>query len=110
MAGIDSKVIQKLNPELSLKRIKNDVQSDFIYAPHFNAIFSLAGDELWERLTSKLKNGTYEPVLPITLEVPKLSGFSRPGSILWPFERLIYQVSVDEIAPIAEATLCLARK
>lgn len=105
MAGLDSKVIQKLNHELSLKRIKNDVQSDFIYAPHFNAIFSLAGDELWERLTSKLKSGTYEPVLPITLEVPKLSGFSRPGSILWPFERLIYQVSVDEIAPIAEATL-----
>ena len=105
MAGLDSKVIQNLNPELSLKRIKNDVQSDFIYAPHFNAIFSLAGDELWDRLINKLKSGNYEPALPITLEVPKLSGFSRPGSILWPFERLIYQTSVDEIAPVAESTL-----
>ena len=28
----DQKVIQKLNPELSLKRIKNDVQSDFIHS------------------------------------------------------------------------------
>lgn len=105
MPGLDHKVIQELNPELALQRIKNDLQSDFIYAPHLNVIFSLAGPDLWERLTSKLKSGNYEPALPIALEVPKISGFSRPGSILWPFERLIYQASVDKIAPVAESTL-----
>jgi len=105
MAGLDAKIIKQLDPELSLKRILNDIQSDFIYAPHFNAIFSLAGNDLWEKLSSKLKSGNYEPVLPITMEVPKASGFSRPGSILWPFERLTYQATVDNIAGIAEASL-----
>ena len=105
MAGLDHKVIQELNPELALQGIKNDLQSDFIYAPHLNAIFSLAGPDLWERLIGKLRSGNYEPNLPITLEVPKISGFSRPGSILWPFERLIYQASIDRIATVAESTL-----
>jgi len=105
MAGLDNKIIQELDPELALQRIKNDLQSDFIYAPHLNVIFSLAGPDLWERLISKLKSGNFEPFLPIILEVPKTSGFSRPGSILWPFERLIYQATVDKVAPVAESAL-----
>lgn len=105
MAGLDAKILKELDYKLSLKRITNDIQSDFIYAPHFNAIFSLAGNELWEKLSSKLKSGNYEPILPITMEVPKASGFSRPGSILWPFERLAYQITVDNIAPTAEKAL-----
>ncbi len=105
MAGLDSKIINELDHELSIKRITNDIQSDFIYAPHFNAIFSLAGNDLWEKLSSKLKSGNYDPLLPITMEVPKASGFSRPGSILWPLERLAYQITVDSIAPTAEKAL-----
>lgn len=105
MAGLDNKIIQELNSELALQRIKNDLQSDFIFAPHLNVIFYLAGPDLWERLVSKLKSGDFEPALPIMLEVPKASGFSRPGSILGPFERLIYQASVDMIAPAAESAL-----
>lgn len=105
MAGLDSNSIKELNPELALKRIRNDLQSDFIYAPHLNAIFLFSGDELWDRLKKKLKAGNFSPTLPITIEVPKKSGFSRPGSILWPLERLFYQTAVDKIAPVAESLI-----
>ena len=107
--GIDRNVVNDFDYKLSLKRIKNDLQSDFIYAPHLSVIFYRAADELWERLSSKLRNGTYEPRLPIILDVPKASGFTRPGAILWPYERFMYQVIVDAISPTAEATLDRSR-
>ena len=102
MLGLDPNIIKKLNYELSLKRIKNDIHSDFIYAPHINVIFYKADCELLKILSTKLRNGKFEPFLPITIEVPKSSGFTRPGSILWPLDRLAYQISVDEISLKAE--------
>lgn len=103
MAGMDRDLINQLDSELSIKRIINDIQSDFIYAPHYSIIYSKVGDELWEILSSELRNGNYQPSLPLTIEVPKPSGLSRPGSILTPFDRLAYQISIDNIATKAEA-------
>lgn len=103
--GIDRQLTDQFDPELSIKRIRNDLQSDFIYSPHISSVFHQASDELLDRLLSKLNSGNYDPRLPITIEAPKKSGFTRPGSILWPFERLAYQLVVDRIAPIAEDAL-----
>jgi len=107
--GIDNRIIESIDYKLAIKRIKNDLQSDFIYAPHLNAIFHRAGGELWDFLSRKLRNYLYEPRLPLVLEVPKANGFTRPGSILWPCERLAYQIAVDTIAPIAESALDRSR-
>jgi len=107
--GLDNVAVETLDYRLALKRIANDLQGDFIYAPHLAAVFHRAGDDLWDRLRSVLRSGTFRPRLPITLEVPKLSGFPRPGSILWPLERLAYQVVVDRIALNAETTLDRSR-
>jgi hypothetical protein len=103
--GLDREILERIDPVPSLKRIRNDLQSDFIYAPHLSAIYHAGGADLWALLAQKLRSGRFGPRLPITIEVPKASGFTRPGSILWPCERLAYQAVIDALAPVAEAAL-----
>ena len=105
MMGLDESVINEFEFSLTLKRICTDVSSDFVFAPHFSVIFRMVGDELWERVAKKLRNGQYEPGLPITIEVPKASGLTRPGSILNPFDRMTYQLLIDHLARSAEKHL-----
>lgn len=98
MFGLDSKFIRMMDSKIAVSRIVHDLNSDFIIAPHYNAIFKYASDELWEQLKSRLNNGKYNPLLPITIEVPKKSGLTRPGAILNPMDRLLYQLLIDLMA------------
>lgn len=110
--GIDQAYLKKLDLALAAKRISQDSKSDFIYAPHLSFIYSKAAKELSEKLVGDLTAGKFAPGLPISIEVPKsarmkMSGkrgpsFSRPGSILLPKERLLYQVLADVAAPIID--------
>jgi hypothetical protein len=77
--------------------VKADIRSDFILAPHYNAVFNHAGDDLWDQLKQKLRAGTYQPELPITMSVPKERFFTRPGSILRPADRFMYQALIDDV-------------
>ncbi len=67
-------------------------------------------------MKSELKGGQYKPDLPLTIEVPKSNrmrvsvqpqrpgpAYSRPGSILLPKDRLLYQLLADKAAPIIQA-------
>ncbi|MBI5457422.1 RNA-directed DNA polymerase [Candidatus Kaiserbacteria bacterium] len=103
--GLPQGIIDFFDVDKAIARIKNDLQSDFIYAPHLNAIYALAKTELQAGLFGKLATGTFDPSLPVTIEVPKASGLGRPGSILLPYERLIYQLVVDDIAVTADLNL-----
>jgi hypothetical protein len=111
--GLDASSIAKIDWNLALKRVMHDVRSDFIYAPHLNFLYSRAGDSLIEKLKAELGAGTYSPGVPLTIEVPKSfrisvasqikrlgPNFSRPGSILLPRDRLLYQALADQAAPI----------
>lgn len=69
--GIGSPNVEKLDFELALKRVRNDLKTDFIYAPHLGLIFARAGDLLIDLLKKDLKNAAYAPGLPLTMEVPK---------------------------------------
>lgn len=113
--GLEAASIKTINWGLAVKRIVHDARSDFIYAPHLNYIYGKASLELIESLQADLKAGTYSPGLPITIEVPKSfrisvatqikrlgPNFSRPGSILLPRDRLLYQALADQAAPIIE--------
>src|SRR5213080_3471914 len=102
-APLDPSVVKSLNPKLSIGRIKTDIRTDFILAPHYSAVYELTGDELWERAREQLNSGDFEPSLPITMEVPKRSGLTRPGAIIEPLDRFVYQAVVDVIAPKAES-------
>ena len=111
--GLDGALMSKIDWDLALKRISHDLRSDFIYAPHLGFIYAKAGEELIKEVKDSLSNGQYSPGVPITIEVPKSyrirvavnpgrlgPSFSRPGSILLPNDRLLYQVFADQAAPI----------
>lgn len=95
MFGLDNTIIKKMDYKIAIERIVHDINSDFILAPHYNAIFEHASEELWQLLKTQLNNGKYNPLLPITIEVPKKSGLTRPGVIFNPIDRLLYQLLID---------------
>lgn len=101
MLGLDPAQIKHIDPDLAIRRLRVDVRSDFIFSPHFDAVYSFNHEALWDRLRAQLEAGRYEPSLPIILEVPRESGITRPGAILKPLDRLLYQCLVDNLAPIA---------
>lgn len=105
MPGLDKTVLDKIDPNILLRRVQLDIRSDFIFAPHYNIIFVNSGDELWARASEQLRSGKYQPELPLTTSVPKGRGFTRPGSILHPIDRLVYQALADLVAPILEDQL-----
>lgn len=120
--GLDQDWIGKIDWNLSVSRIRQDLRSDFIYAPHLNYIYVKAHDELKEALASELKAGKFNPGVPLTIEVPKSHrmriavpsrrfgpAYSRPGSILLPTDRLLYQALSDQAAPIVAAKTDTAR-
>lgn len=98
MPGLDNNVLSAFNKDLTIARIVNDLRSDFILSPHYNSIFLKSSDELHERASNLLRSGRYNPELPNTISVPKERGFTRPGSILSPLDRYIYQAIIDSIA------------
>ncbi|TKC00133.1 RNA-directed DNA polymerase [Pedobacter cryophilus] len=103
--GINKEILDIFNLDLSIKRIKKDISSDFIFAPHYSIIFEKASQELFEQLKTKLLSGNYSARLPISMNVIKPNGFSRKGSILEPIDRLAYQLIVDTISTYAETQI-----
>lgn len=97
MPGLDRRIIARIDHESVIAHVKADIRSDFILAPHYNAIFNRAGGELWDQLKQQLRAGTYQPELPITMSVPKERFFTRPGGILQPADRFMYQALVDNV-------------
>lgn len=97
MPGLDRRIVEEIEPENVIAHVKADVRSDFILAPHYNAIFNNAGDALWDTLRQQLSSGHYQPGLPITMSVPKERFFTRPGSILQPTDRFVYQAMLDNV-------------
>lgn len=100
--GLDNEIVGQFNKDLAQSRLLTDIKTDFIFAPHLDLVFEHAFDELYEATIKNIRSGTYNPKLPITLEVPKPSGFGRLGSILYPTDRLAYQLIADRLAPIIE--------
>lgn len=97
MSGLDKKVIGEIDWEKAVQNIIVDNRSDFILAPHFDIIFREKSGELVQQLSAALGAGVYEPQLPIQMSVPKQGILSRPGSILLPQDRLLYQGIVEDI-------------
>jgi hypothetical protein len=109
MPGLDRTIIQTVDPESVIAHLKADIRSDFILAPHYNVVITHAGEDLWDQLMQQLRAGTYQPELPITMSVPKERFFTRPGSILRPADRFLYQALVDSIMNDLEGSLDRSR-
>lgn len=97
MFGLDTNLVDGIDFNKALERTKTDVVSDFILAPHYSAIYEYAAEELIQHTVSLLRNGEYSPQQPIIIDVPKRSGISRPGAILLPIDRLVYQLIADQL-------------
>ena len=110
--GIHQDEVKQFDWGRAQSRIAQDMRSDFIFAPHLASVFGHAWDSLQDAMRAELQNGSFAPNQPITIEVPKSSrvrvsksdrpgpSFSRPGSILYPKDRLLYQLLADAAAPI----------
>lgn len=105
MFGLAKDSLELVDPEQALGRVRYDVRSDFILAPHYSAVFAHAADELWEHVAHELESGQLQLALPIVVDVPKPSRLTRPGAILTPIDRVVYQALLDVIAPVAEDQL-----
>lgn len=114
--GLDSTAVSDDDWNLALQRVIYDLRSDFIYAPHIGFIYRKAGNDLIHTVKSELKAGKFLPELPLTIEVPKSfrirvnvkpprlgPTYSRPGSILMPKDRLLYQALADKAASVVDA-------
>jgi hypothetical protein len=97
MPGLDGRVIKEIDWSRAVRNIIVDNRSDFILAPHFDIIFRDKSQELIQQLSSALSSGTYEPQLPIQMSVPKQGILTRPGSILLPQDRLLYQGLIEDL-------------
>lgn len=109
MPGLDRTVLDSVDADVAVARICRDIQSDFILAPHYNVIFLKAAEEIWTRTKELLSSGRYYPELALTVAVPKPRGFTRPGSVLAPVDRLVYQALADIVAPTVEGQLDRSR-
>lgn len=105
MPRLEVDVLNLINSKQTLGRVNNDIQTDFILAPHYSGIYAHAGDELYALVKEFLSSGSYEPELPIIIEVPKRNGLTRPGAILGPVDRFVFQAIIDLIAKAAESQL-----
>src|SRR5438874_13467188 len=114
--GLDGAMISLIDWSLALERVIHDLRSDFIYAPHLGFIYRRSGEALTDLLKKDLKAGKFSPGVPLTIEVPKAfrirvkvsskrlgPNYSRPGSILLPRDRLLYQALADQAAPVVQA-------
>lgn len=119
--GLDGELLKQLDFDLALKRVLEDRKSDFIYAPHIWLVLHKCKEELKSELISALKSGKFFFGRPITIEVPKAGyvsvkgskrhgpSYTRPGSILPPLDRVMYQLMADAAAPIADQVLDTSR-
>lgn len=120
--GLEAGKINDSDWILSVSRISADSSSDFIFSPHLRLIYRHAATELIESIKMKLRAGNYVLGTPMTIEVPKSSrvsvrsnpprpgpNYTRPGSILFPEDRLFYQFCADYALPVVEGKTDRAR-
>lgn len=105
MTGLEKTLVDQIDFQKSIQRIKSDIKSDFIFAHHLNSIYNYADDFLSNKLIQELQNGVFNFNLPQLIDVPKASGLTRPGAILLPKDRLLYQALSDNMIDEVEKNL-----
>lgn len=102
---MDHNLVDTLNYDLAIGHVRTDVLTDFIIAPQYSAIFTYVADELIDTIKRLLRNAEYASGIPLRVEIPKSTGLGRPGAILLPIDRVIYQLLADSISSLVESQL-----
>jgi hypothetical protein len=115
--GLDNALVKKLVKDLDVANVRQDQLSDFFILPQLDAIYAHCGDKLKQSVAAKLNASSYGPKPPIELEVPKSlrvsaksasiigPNYFRPGSALYPEDRIIYHYIAQVAEPVIEAAL-----
>jgi hypothetical protein len=102
MSGLDPGIISSFIKDQAIGRVRTDLRTDFVFGPQYKLLVDFVPDDLWDEMVRTLQSGSYTPSQLITSEVPKVSGMTRPGSILYPIDRILYQAVADYMAPIVD--------
>ncbi len=115
--GLDPAAVKLIDWDLAVRRVLNDSKSDFIYAPHLRFIYSRARESVIDYIKRELRAGTFSIGTPLTIDVPKANrvrishsqrlgpNFTRPGSILLPQDRVLYQALGDQASSVVDRNL-----
>jgi len=115
--GLDGALVTKFLSNLDVANVRQDQFTDFFILPQLDAIYTHCGEKLKQAVATKLKNGVYGPKPPIEMEVPKSlrvsaktasiigPNYFRPGSILYPEDRIVYHFIAQEAESVAEAAM-----
>ncbi len=105
MRGMDSNLVDSFDYDLAVGHVRTDVLTDFIIAPQYSAVFTFVADELIDTVKRMLRNAEYSSGILLRIDIPKATGLSRPGAILTPIDRVVYQLLADAIGPLIESQL-----
>lgn len=115
--GLDKPLVKKLVSDLDVAHVRQDQFTDFFILPQLDAIYAHCGDKLKQAAATKLNNSAYGPKPPIEMEVPKSlrvsaktasivgPNYFRPGSILYPEDRIVYHFLAQQAEPVIEAAM-----
>lgn len=115
--GLDKPLVKKLVSELDVANVRQDQFTDFFILPQLDAIYAHCGDKLKAALAAKLNKSAYGPKPPIEMEIPKSlrvsaktasivgPNYFRPGSILYPEDRIAYHFIAQVAEPVIEAAM-----
>jgi hypothetical protein len=115
--GLDPTFVKKMRKDLDIAQVRRDALNDFFFLPQFDVIYKHSGERLKQLVCEKLSKSAYGPKLPLSMEVPKGSRVSsrtlnvlgpnyyRPGSVLYPDDRLVYHFIGQEVAKASEKTI-----
>lgn len=115
--GLDGVFIKALRDEFDASAIILDQASDFFALPQFDTIYRHNSAGLLELVTQRLKASQFGPQSPVVVEVPKHSrirtrgistvtpNYFRPGTVLWPEDRVLYHFLGKRAEPLIEKAL-----
>ncbi|UYY59751.1 RNA-directed DNA polymerase [Sphingomonas sp. S2-65] len=115
--GLDKPIVTKMVNDLDVAHVRQDQFSDFFILPQLDAIYAHCADKLKQSVATKLNASSYGPKPPIELEVPKSlrvsaksasiigPNYFRPGTVLYPEDRILYHFIAQVAAPVVEAAM-----
>lgn len=115
--GLDKPIVKKIVSDLDVAHIRQDQFSDFFILPQLDAIYAHCADKLKQSVAAKLNSSNYGPKPPIEIEVPKSlrvsaksasivgPNYFRPGTVLFPEDRIVYHYIAQVASPLIEAAL-----
>lgn len=119
--GLDPAHIKQFKDDLDVSFVRNDQMSDFFFLPQLDAIYRYSGDELKTLVAKRLKDSDFAPKPAIEMEIPKSTRISaqntstigpnyfRPGSVLYPVDRVVYHFLGQETSNIVEKSIDRSR-